>query len=47
MPIVRVVNPRARVRTARVTVVVPLVCVYVCVCLFIVFCHHVHLDPEI
>ena len=30
-----------------VTVVVPLVCVCVCVCLFVVFCHHVHLDPEI
>ena len=28
-----------------VTVVVPRVCV--CVCLFEVFCHHVHLDPEI
>ena len=26
-----------------VTVVVP----HVCVCLFEVFCHHVHLDPEI
>ena len=25
------------------TVVVP----RVCVCLFVVFCHHVHLDPEI
>ena len=30
-------------RAARVTVVVP----YVCVCLFVVFCHHAHLDPEI
>ena len=28
---------------ARVTVVVPCVCV----CLFVVFCLHVHLDPEI
>ena len=28
-----------------VTVVVPRVCVRVC--LFEVFCHHVHLDPEI
>ena len=26
-------------------VVVPRVCV--CVCLFVVFCHHAHLDPEI
>ena len=23
------------------------VCVCVCVCLFVVFCHHAHLDPEI
>ena len=31
-----------------VTVVVPRrVCVCVCVCLFIVFCRHVHLDPNV
>ena len=23
------------------------VCLCVCVCLFVVFCHHAHLDPEI
>ena len=40
-------------RVARVTVVVPCVCVCACVracvrvCLLVVFCHHAHLDPEI
>ena len=34
------INPR---RAGRVTVVVPCLCV----CLFVVFCHHAHLDPEI
>ena len=38
-------NPR-RVRAQRgVAVVVSCVCV--CVCLFVVFCHHAHLDHEI
>ena len=23
------------------------VCVWVCVCLFVVFCHHAHVDPKI
>ena len=35
----------ARMRAARVTVVV--LCVCMSVCLFVVFCHHVHLDHEI
>ena len=40
------VNPR-RMRAARVTVVVPCVCVCASVCLFVVFCHHAYLDPKI
>ena len=38
-----VFNPRHVCSAARVTVVVPCVCV----CLFVVLCHHAHLDPEI
>ena len=30
-----------------VTVVVPFMCVCVLVCLSVIFCHHVYLDPEI
>ena len=41
---VMIINPQ-RACAARVTVVVPCVCV--CVCLFVVFCHHVHVDHKI
>ena len=35
------------VARVRVTVVITCVCVCVCVCVSVVFCHHVHLNPEI
>ena len=45
------INPR-HACAARVTVVVlcvcgRCVCVCLCVCLFVVFCHHAHIDPKI
>ena len=42
------INPRCAC-AARITVVVLCVCVCPCVwiCMLLVFCHHVHLNPEV
>ena len=41
-----VINPR-RACAQRGLQLLSRVFVCVCVCLFVVFCHHAHLDPEI